>query len=81
MGHQCAETLSKGVVPVRREILIAKEDDEVFVKRVPDFFESLVGHGLGEIHTVNLRAERARHRFNPERCIGHFRLLVREFLG
>ena len=81
MGFERAQAPRECAVLLCGEVLVAEEDDEVFVQRVANCLEGLVGQGKGEVHAMNLRAERAGDRLDPEGCVGHRCLLLSELTG
>ena len=81
MGFERAQAPRECAVLPCGEVLIAEEDDEVFVQRVANCLEGLVGQGKGEVHAMDLRAKRAGDRLNPEGSVNHRRLLLSELAG
>ena len=72
------EAFGERAVLLRRQFLVAEEDHEVVVQRGADCLENLVGQRTGEVHTVDLCAERAGDRLDTQGRAGHCSLLLSE---
>ena len=59
-----APTRREGELLVRRDALIAEEDDAMVKHRLVDAFEGYVVERLGKIHAVNLRPQGAGNRLH-----------------
>jgi len=57
MHVQLAEQPAEREMLLRRDVLVAEEDDEVFGERAVDFVERAVRQRLSEIDAADLRAD------------------------
>ena len=68
-----AEALGDGDVLLRRQLLVAKEDDAVFSEGVPDLGEGFVRDRRRQIDPADFGPDMPRHRFDPDVVIAHNR--------
>ena len=66
-----AEALGDGDVLLRRQLLVAEEDDAVCSEGVPDFGEGLVDDRRRQIDPADFGPDMPRHRFDPDVVIAH----------
>ena len=66
-----AEALGESQVLGRRELLVAKEDDAMFVQRVADFPVGAVLHGIRQVHVEDFSANVRRNRADIDGGIFH----------
>src|SRR6476619_3520108 len=71
MDVQLTEQPAKGQMLLRRDVLIAEEDHDVFRQRSMDLIYCAVGQRFCEVDAADLGADDRRELVDADRLVGH----------